>query len=153
MASLLPIISDILPMIIPAATQVIRARDLEPSHPTVEGPIIQRPAVVDKSDKMCASVVFMARPHQASPIRHNSEQDAIIYAVSGSGILVVKEGFKGQLHRHELSPGDFAFVPAWTEHQLCNETDSDVAFVIFQGGARPVGVELSDWAGQVISQR
>jgi hypothetical protein len=55
MASLLPIISDIIPMIIPSTTHVTHARDLEPSHPTVEGPVIKRPAVVGKCDKMCAS--------------------------------------------------------------------------------------------------
>lgn len=55
MASLLPIISEILPMIMPSSTNIIRAKQIDPSHPTVEGPFIQRPAVVKKSDKMCVS--------------------------------------------------------------------------------------------------
>lgn len=55
MASLLPFISEILPMIMPSPTLVTRAKQLEPPHPTVEGPVIQREAVVDKCDKMCAS--------------------------------------------------------------------------------------------------
>lgn len=55
MASLLPFLSEILPMIMPSATQVTRAKHLQPLHPTVEGPVIYREAVVDRSDKMCAS--------------------------------------------------------------------------------------------------
>lgn len=55
MASLLPFISEILPMIMPASTHVTAAKDLQPDHPTVEGPVIRRAAVVDRCDKMCAS--------------------------------------------------------------------------------------------------
>jgi hypothetical protein len=64
MASLLPIISDIIPMIMPSTTHVARAADLEPTHPTVEGPVINRPAVVNKCDKMCASgeLAWLAGP-------------------------------------------------------------------------------------------
>ncbi|KEY65680.1 hypothetical protein S7711_07513 [Stachybotrys chartarum IBT 7711] len=144
MASLLPFISDILPMIMPATTQITRAKDLEPSHPTVEGPIVYRPAVVGQCDRMCTSA--------SKWVSNISIKDAIIYAVSGTGILVVKEGFEGELHRHELTPGDFAFVPAWTEHQFCNETDSDTVYLIIQGGPRPAAVNLTDWGGQVIPQ-
>lgn len=85
-------------------------------------------------------------------VSNMSIKDAIIYAVSGTGILVVKEGFEGELHRHELTPGDFAFVPAWTEHQFCNETDSDAVYLIIQGGPRPAAVNLTGWGGQVIPQ-
>lgn len=74
-------------------------------------------------------------------------QDAIIYAASGTGILLVKEGFDGVLRRHELSPGDFALVPAWTEHQAQNDTDSDVVWVVTQSGPHPVGATLTDWGG------
>lgn len=42
-------------MIMPSSTNIIRAKQIDPSHPTVEGPFIQRPAVVKKSDKMCVS--------------------------------------------------------------------------------------------------
>lgn len=54
MASLLPLISEILPMIMPSSTRITRAKQLEPAHPTVEGPVIQREAIVNKCDKMCA---------------------------------------------------------------------------------------------------
>ncbi|KAK5992990.1 hypothetical protein PT974_06415 [Cladobotryum mycophilum] len=148
MASFLPFISEILPMILPSTTQVTRGKQLASSSEN-NGASINQPAVVDKCDKMCASVLT-TRPHSTSPIRHNSEQDAIVYAVSGTGVLVVKEGFEGELRRHELSPGDFAFVPAWTEHQAQNESDQDVVWVITQSGSHPVGAILTDWGGDEV---
>jgi hypothetical protein len=68
MASLLPIISDIIPMIIPSTTHVVRAADLEPTHPTVEGPVTNRRAIVNKCDKMCASGELARRG--APPLLH-----------------------------------------------------------------------------------
>jgi hypothetical protein len=59
-------------MVMPAATQVVRAADLAPSHPTVEGPVTQRRAVVGKCG-MCATILTI-RPKQNTSIRHNSEQ-------------------------------------------------------------------------------
>lgn len=41
-------------MVMPASTHVVRAKDIEPSHPTVEGPVVQRLAVTDRCG-MCAS--------------------------------------------------------------------------------------------------
>ncbi|OAQ77708.1 cupin domain-containing protein [Purpureocillium lilacinum] len=172
MASLLPLISELLPMILPAETHITRAEQLTPRHPTVEGPVTSRPAVVGRCDKMCASVVT-TRPKSCSPVKHNSEQDAIIYAVSGTGVLVVNEGGFGSgdtgedikdgdsadeegadgnhLRRHALRPGDFAFVPAWTEHQVRNEEgDEDVVWVVIQGGSRPVGATLTGWGGDEV---
>ncbi|KHO11199.1 hypothetical protein MAA_11277 [Metarhizium robertsii ARSEF 23] len=55
MASFFPLISEILPMIMPAATHVTRAGDLEPKRPTVEGPVTVRAAIVDKCDRMSAT--------------------------------------------------------------------------------------------------
>ena len=80
----------------------------------------------------------------------DNTQDAIINAVSGTGTLVVKEGFKGELRHHELKSGDFAFVPAWTEHQVRNDTDQELVWVITQSGPRPVGAILSEWGGQEV---
>ncbi|TFB02877.1 hypothetical protein CCMA1212_005253 [Trichoderma ghanense] len=119
MSSLLPIISEILPMILPSTTEVTRADQLTPLLDN-EGRSIRDAAIVD----------------------------AIINAVSGIGTLVVKEGFKGELRHHELKPGDFAFVPAWTEHQIRNDTDQELVWVITQSGPRPVGAILTDWGGQ-----
>jgi mannose-6-phosphate isomerase-like protein (cupin superfamily) len=146
MASLLPIISDIIPMIIPSTTHVVRAADLEPTHPTVEGPVTNRRAIVNKCDKMCASVLT-TRPQSATPIRHNGELDAIVYVASGTGTLIVNEGFNSDLRRHELSSGDFAVIPAWTEHQIRNDTGADVVCIVVQSGSSPEGATLTDWGG------
>ncbi|OTA06373.1 hypothetical protein A9Z42_0071170 [Trichoderma parareesei] len=119
MSSLLPIITEILPMILPSTTEVTRADQLTP--------------ILD---------------NEGRSIRDAAIVDAIINAVSGTGTLVVKEGFKGELRHHELKPGDFAFVPAWTEHQVRNDTDQELVWVITQSGPRPVGAILTDWGGQ-----
>jgi hypothetical protein len=42
-------------MIMPATTHATRARDIEPKHPTVEGPVVVRTAVMDKGDGMSAT--------------------------------------------------------------------------------------------------
>lgn len=62
MSALLPLISEILPMILPASANITRAKQLEPTHPTVEGPVIERPAVVGKCDKMCVSGKKTVKP-------------------------------------------------------------------------------------------
>ncbi|KAF7553912.1 hypothetical protein G7Z17_g3270 [Cylindrodendrum hubeiense] len=152
MASFLSVISEILPMIMPSSTRITRAKQLEPPHPTVEGPVILREAIVNKCDKMCASVLT-TRPNSCSTIRHNSEQDAIVYAISGNGILVVNQGLGMDLKTHDLSPGDFAFIPAWTEHQVKNETEEDIVWLIIQSGPRPIGADLADWGGDMITIR
>ncbi|KAK4064509.1 hypothetical protein Trihar35433_8026 [Trichoderma harzianum] len=121
MSSLLPIITEILPMILPSTTVVTHADQLKP--------------MLD---------------NEGRSIRDSAIVDAIINVVSGTGTLVVKEGFKGELRHHELHPGDFAFVPAWTEHQARNDSDQDLVWVITQSGPRPVGAILTDWGGQEI---
>ncbi|KAM4055994.1 cupin domain-containing protein [Hirsutella rhossiliensis] len=151
MASLLPLISEILPMIMPASAQVMRADQLRPAAAsTLDGPVVTRSAVIDKCDKMCASVLTI-RPRSSSPVRHNSEQDAIIYATSGTGIFMVKEGVEADIQRYELSQGDFAWIPAWTEHRVQNDTDTDAVWIVFQSGPHPVGAILADWGGNEVS--
>jgi uncharacterized RmlC-like cupin family protein len=76
-----------------------------------------------------------------------------MYLISGSSILIVKEGFDDNLQRHELSLGDFVFVPAWTEHQACNEADEDANWLVIQGGPRPAGAVLVDWGGAEVVAR
>ncbi|TQS33618.1 hypothetical protein Golomagni_06029 [Golovinomyces magnicellulatus] len=157
MAGFLPFISEILPMIMPAATHVATAKDIEADQPNVRGPVTRREAITGKCDKMCAadantklSKVLTARPQSCSQIRHNSEQDTIIYAVSGDAVLIVKEGFEDSLKRNPLSPGSFAFVPAWTEHQMKNESDKEAVWVMIQSGSNPVGAVLTDWGGEEV---
>ncbi|KAG6042101.1 hypothetical protein E4U41_005649 [Claviceps citrina] len=132
MASFFPLISEILPMIMPATAHVARAKDIESERPPAEGPVTVRPAIVGKSDKM-------------------SSTDAILYVVSGSGTLTVNEGFEAELRKHDIGAGDFAFVPAWTEHQVSNPQAVDLVCVVIHGGPRPVGATLSDWGGDEVT--
>ncbi|KAK3689550.1 hypothetical protein B0T22DRAFT_377745 [Podospora appendiculata] len=78
MASLMPLIQDLLPMILPSSISVTKACDiLPPPTPTPPSPprikVISRDAVVNKTDKMCASVLIV-KPHSSSSVRHHGEQ-------------------------------------------------------------------------------
>jgi uncharacterized RmlC-like cupin family protein len=75
-------------------------------------------------------------------------QETIIYAVSGKGLLLSQpKGDEEEPERHELGPGDFAFIPAWTEHQAVNESEVDFHLVLIRSGGKPVEVNLTDWGG------
>lgn len=41
-------------MVMPASTHIVRAKDIQPSHPTVEGPVVQRLALANLCG-MCIS--------------------------------------------------------------------------------------------------
>ena len=75
--------------------------------------------------------------------------DAILYVAGGSGLLLTSPGDdEEQPRRHELTQGDFAFVPCWTEHQILNESDeADMVLVIIRSGSQPVKVPLKGWGG------
>lgn len=95
-------------------------------------------------------------------------KDAIVYATSGHGVLLVgpsldavkalKADLKGeqvtgqeeQPGRIELGPGDSVFIPAWTEIQAVNEgLEGDVGWVVVRAGSGdPVQVDLDGWGGQ-----
>lgn len=49
-----------------------------------------------------------AEPHSCSAVHHHGEQDTIVYAAKGHGSIV----FDGGKQRKDLSPGDFAIIPA-----------------------------------------
>ncbi|KAL2138170.1 hypothetical protein VTI28DRAFT_7358 [Corynascus sepedonium] len=156
MASLLPLIQDILPMILPASVTVTKAAEILPSKSeeargTETGAsgvrVISRNAVVDETDKMCTSILIV-KPNSSSSVRHHGEQETIIYAVSGKGsILSQPKGDDDEPERHELEPGDFAFIPAWTEHQAVNNSEVDWHLVIIRSGGRPIEVNLTGWGG------
>ncbi|EAQ83450.1 hypothetical protein CHGG_09854 [Chaetomium globosum CBS 148.51] len=140
MASLLPLIEDLLPMILPASVAITKATDILPpatqsgeDGETPEIRVVSRHAVIDKTDKMCTSM------------HHHGEQ------VSGQGSLLSQpKGDDEEPERHELGPGDFAFIPAWTEHQAVNDSDSDFHLVIIRSGGRPVEVDLTGWGGSQV---
>lgn len=148
MSSFLSLLPDILPMIMPAAITVVKGTDLETQRQnTKDCPMIRQGAIIGKSDKMCATVL-RAKPHCSSAVHHHGEQETIIYAASGRGVLVTNTGGgEDQLKRHELSAGDFAFIPPWTEHQEINETDEDVVWILIRGGPEPIVVYLTGWDG------
>ncbi|KAJ9150322.1 hypothetical protein NKR23_g3726 [Pleurostoma richardsiae] len=222
MASLLPLIQDLLPMIMPSSVQIIRGSDVPPTPSRAQpapgseqspadaapirlvdeeaeeghvagdaavdaaadakavtseagsgagpahrspgdgaaaGPrIIRRDAVVGLTDRMCATVLI-AKPNSATPVHHHGEQDAIIYAVSGHGVLLTSPpdddflpvpgrssrsttseadptSSDGRTHHQEarrnpLAPGDFAVIPPWTEHQMVNEGGAEDGDVVW----------------------
>ena len=82
-----------------------------------------------------------------------TKQDSIIYAASGKGTLLSNpkdEDETQQPVKYPLDQGDFAFVPAWTEHQALNESDADLVWVIIRSGSQPVEVNLTDWGGDEV---
>ncbi|KAI1198152.1 RmlC-like cupin domain-containing protein [Nemania serpens] len=148
MSSIFSLLPDILPMILPSAITVVKATDLESQRQrSQDAPMIRQGAIIGKSDRMCATVM-RAKPHCSSAVHHHGEQETIIYAASGKGVLVTNTGHgEENLKRHELSAGDFAFVPPWTEHQDINETDEDVVWILIRSGPEPVVVYLTGWDG------
>ncbi|KAL2151181.1 hypothetical protein VTH82DRAFT_6279 [Thermothelomyces myriococcoides] len=161
MASLLPLIQDILPMILPASVTVTKAADILPggagsndaTAATSGVRVISRNAVVGKADNMCTSILIV-KPNSSSSVRHHGEQETIIYAVSGKGaILSQPTGDDEQPERHELEPGDFAFIPAWTEHQAVNDSEVDWHLLIIRSGSHPVEVNLTGWGGAEVKKK
>ncbi|KAI2469838.1 RmlC-like cupin [Annulohypoxylon bovei var. microspora] len=137
MSSFFSLLPDLLPMIMPSEVQITKASDLEAQRDGKDAAMIRQGAVIGKSDRMCAS-------------------ETIIYAASGKGmyviipqrfLLVTSSGADEEPKRHELSPGDFAFVPPWTEHQEINETGENVVWILIRSGPEPVVVYLTGWGG------
>ncbi|ERT00533.1 uncharacterized protein SPSK_09692 [Sporothrix schenckii 1099-18] len=139
-----------------------------------------RDAIVHKSSSLCASVLTV-KPQCATVVFHNGEQEAIVYAVSGTAVLATlpdnfdeddndndHEGGSATSarkppHTTTISAGDFAFIPAWTEHQVRNEapatskggTDdgpatpsADVVWVVVRNAGEPTVVPLKGWGGE-----
>lgn len=103
--------------------------------------------------------VMIAKPHSASAVHHHGEEgtsispalsqflthylsDTIVYAASGHGAIVW--GPNGS-KRQELSPGDFALIPAFAEHQEVNDSDAEVKWIITRGGRNPIVHNLDGW--------
>lgn len=85
--------------------------------------------------------VMIAKPHTSSAVHHHGEQDTVVYALSGHGTVVSEGGKK----RQDLGPGDFALIPAWTEHQEVNDGDQEVTWIIARSGRAPVVTNLDEW--------
>ncbi len=84
---------------------------------------------------------MIAKSHASSAIHHHGNQDTIVYAVSGRGTVVSEGGKK----RQDLSPGDFALIPAFAERQEVNDGDEDVRWIITRSGPVPIVENLEGW--------
>jgi len=149
MASLLPIISDIIPILSPGPVQITKASELDASTGGETDGMVRKGAIVGRSNHVCASIMTAA-PNSASAIHHHGEQDTIVYAASGNGIIVTSPKDTSDPdslpQRHPLSPGDFALIPSWTEHQEINESDAEVTWIVTRSpGGTPVVVNLKGW--------
>lgn len=91
--------------------------------------------------------VMIAHPHSSSAVHHHGTQDTIVYAQSGHGTIISDNGNT----RQDLSPGDFALIPAWTEHQEVNDGDEEVTWIITRSGGTPEVVNLEGWSGKTVS--
>lgn len=67
-----------------------------------------------------------------------------MFASSGHGSIISSAGKK----RQDLSPGDFALIPAFCEHQEVNESDEEVVWVITRGGRNPIVKNLEGWSSK-----
>ncbi|KAL8786492.1 MAG: hypothetical protein Q9195_008197 [Heterodermia aff. obscurata] len=124
----------------PEQVRKVAASDLKTSGGQTDG-MIRQGAIVDMSDKLCASVM-LAKPYTASAIHHHGEQDTVVYAASGHGAIVSEGGKK----RQALRPGDFALIPAFAEHQEVNDGEEEVVWIITRSGRNPIVENLEDWA-------
>lgn len=86
--------------------------------------------------------VMIAKPNSASAVHHHGEQDTIVYALHGHGVIVSDAGKT----RQELAPGDFALIPAWAEHQEVNESAEEVTWIITRSGRVPAVENLEGWS-------
>ncbi|KAM0712623.1 hypothetical protein Q7P35_000069 [Cladosporium inversicolor] len=98
-------------------------------------------ALVGLSPNICASRMI-AKPHTASAVHHHGEQDTVVFSFSGYGTIVSDGGSK----RQNLSPGDYALIPAYAEHQEVNDSDEDVVWCIVRSGGEPCVVNIEGWA-------
>ena len=177
------------------ASQAFPASQASPTFPTFQRPQQQQPqqpqpqqrptekprrvtngvslrdAIVHKSGSLCASVLTV-KPQCETVVFHNGEQEAIVYAVSGTAELAtLPEDFdeydeneslrtgseagsirsRPEPAKHTIGAGDFAFIPAWTEHQVRNIEDdggANVVWVVVRNAGEPTVVPLEGWGGE-----
>ncbi len=148
------------------------ARPRRSRHPRLRhNGVSLRDAIVGRSSSLCASVLTV-RPGCATVVFHNGEQEAIVYAVSGTAVLATLPedfdeysegdeedgGSSASKKRHApathvLAAGDFAFIPAWTEHQVRNAGEGaaeDVVWVVVRNAGEPTVVPLQGWGGEQV---
>ncbi|KAF2452344.1 RmlC-like cupin domain-containing protein [Lineolata rhizophorae] len=121
--------------------RVVKGSSLTQSGGQTAG-MVRMNAVHGMSDRIC-SLVMTAEPHTSSVVHHHGDQDTVVYAVRGRGAIL--SGPNGS-NRHELAPGDFAFIPAWAEHQEVNDGE-ELVLVVMRTGREPETCSLDGWVG------
>ncbi|KAJ4414489.1 hypothetical protein N0V82_007886 [Gnomoniopsis sp. IMI 355080] len=117
-------------------------------HGQTQG-MIRQSAIVDKSPSLCGTLM-RAQPHSSSDVHHHGNQDTIVYAVSGTGIVASLDD-SGNEQKQELKAGDWALIPANREHKEVNEGDEEVVWVIVRApGGVPEVVNLTGWKGEEV---
>jgi len=170
----------------PAPVHDTKAADIKESGGQTQG-MIRQNAIVDVSDKVCASGKTTSSPCFSCAIDHNllsdshdrqaalqlcrppprgsrcvhnilhkyvvnlvlvyiadaeaTVKDTIVYAAKGQGTVVSEGGEK----RQDLTPGDFALIPGFAEHQEVNDSNEDVVWIITRSGKRPIVENLEGW--------
>ncbi|KAK7518901.1 uncharacterized protein IWZ02DRAFT_234447 [Phyllosticta citriasiana] len=130
-------------MVRAGAVKVVKADSLRESKAQTEG-ITRWNAIEDMSDQVCGTIT-VAKPHTSSAVHHHGAEDTIIYAVKGRGSILSDNGRT----RQELAPGDFALIPAFSQHQEVNDSDEDVVWVVARGGRNPIVVNLDNWGQEL----
>ncbi|PYH40320.1 RmlC-like cupin [Aspergillus saccharolyticus JOP 1030-1] len=125
------------------SVHVTRSSELDAATGGQTAGMVRKGAIIGKSDKIC-SLVMCAEPHTSSAVHHHGDQDTIVYAAKGHGSII----FDGGRERKDLEPGDFALIPAYTEHQEANHSDEPVEWVIVRTGGTPTTVNLEGWGAK-----
>lgn len=151
--------------------QDVRYRYVHPACPqSTKTPLTNPPVLIVKPS---ASTTIRHNGEQGTPpppppptqlTPPPPKKDAIIHATSGTGLLLSSppdnlippsdatssssSSSSDKPERHVLSQGDFAVVPAWTEHQIVNESDTvELHWIVTRSGPSPVEVNLTGWGG------
>lgn len=75
----------------------------------------------------------------ANPGATSSSQSRPYISTNGPSLLT-------GVQKEDLSPGDWALIPAYAEHQEVNDTDTEVVWVIVRApGGMPVVENLESW--------
>ncbi|KAJ9137060.1 hypothetical protein NKR23_g9340 [Pleurostoma richardsiae] len=128
----------------PSPVRITKANDVKTNHGQTEGMIRQSAVVNISPNQQIVGTLMRAQPHSSSGVHHHGTQDTIVYAVSGSGLIVSEGGGK----RDRLDPGDWAIIPQGREHQEANDGDDEVVWVICRApGGLPEVVNLTGWGG------
>lgn len=98
--SLLSLLPDILPMIIPSEVQVTKASDLEAQRAGKDSAMIRQGAVVGKTDKMCAT--GEKPPPKRRWLKGRVALDCVVFfpGLPPETVLIAKANCASAVHHH-----------------------------------------------------